>query len=310
MEKNRSLLHRKKSACFFSGGVDAYTTLFRHIQEEPALITIWGADIKLSDETGWLRVKSHIMDTAKEMGLDALFIKSNFRLMIQEGELGKLVKESGDGWWHGFQHGIGIIGHAAPLAYLCGWNFVYIASSFAESMKGNYTCASDPLIDNYVEYCGCKTVHDGYEMDRQEKVRYLVSQEAKGRGVPLRVCWESLGGGNCCRCEKCYRTILEIVSEGGDPNLYGFQWGNEDIKRCRRDMERKIVQTRFIIEQFYLPIQGAMKENQSQIKEFDKYLWLVNMNFQKFNVMPMKIARRLLGFLRRAKNKLQDVMTR
>ena len=75
-------------------------------------------------------------------------------------------------------------------------------------------------------------------------------------------------------------------------------------------MERKIVQTRFIIEQFYLPIQGAMKENQSQIKEFDKYLWLVNMNFQKFNVMPMKIARRLLGFLRRAKNKLQDVMTR
>ena len=51
-EKNAPLVKEKKSACFFSGGVDAYTTLFRHMEEQPVLITIWGADIKLTDEKG------------------------------------------------------------------------------------------------------------------------------------------------------------------------------------------------------------------------------------------------------------------
>ena len=31
-EKNAPLVKEKKSACFFSGGVDAYTTLFRHME--------------------------------------------------------------------------------------------------------------------------------------------------------------------------------------------------------------------------------------------------------------------------------------
>ena len=298
--------NKKESACFFSGGVDAYTTLFRHIDERPALITIWGADVKLVDKTGWNEVKSHITHTAEELGLPKVFIKSNFRQSINEGALNRLVKKSRDGWWHGFQHGIAIIGHAAPVAYVYGLKNVYIASSYPEKMKGRYTCASDISIDNHVHYCGCRTVHDGYELDRQEKVRYLVSQKNEwNRNYELRVCWESSGGGNCCHCEKCYRTILEIVSEGGNPNEYGFRWGDKEIKRCKQDMEHKIVQPRFNIEQYYLPIPEAMRRNQNTIEGYEKYGWLLNMDFSKFNEMPIKklrrnfFVRKLLGLFRR-----------
>ncbi len=305
-EKNAPLVKEKKSACFFSGGVDAYTTLFRHMEEQPVLITIWGADIKLTDEKGWHKVKTHVESVAKEYGLDSVFIKSSFRQMVNESELDRLVKKSGDGWWHGFQCGISIIGHAAPVAHRYGLKYVYIASSFPEKMKGQYTCASDPLIDNHVHYCGCDTVHDGYELDRQEKARYLISQKtAFKRKYDLRVCWESSGGGNCCRCEKCYRTILEIVSEGGNPNECWFQWGDKEMKRCKKDMENKIVQSQFNLDQFYPPIQDALKRNKDRIDGYEKYGWLLQMDFNKFNDAPMKklrqnfFVRKFFGLLRR-----------
>ncbi len=284
--------NQNKTAAFFSGGVDAYTTLFRHLDEKPCLVTVWGADVSLSDTGGGQNVIRHTRKAADEYNLDYEIIKTNFREFIDEGNLSKLVKGSGDGWWHGFQHGIGIISHAAPIAYARGLKTVYIASSFPEKMKGRYTCASDPVIDNYVRYCGCATVHDGYEMERQEKVNFLVRKKSEGLPIKLRVCWQESGGKNCCRCEKCYRTILEIISEGDDPNEYGFVWDDKAIKACRNDMRYKIVIAPFIIEQFYIPLPEIMKKNRQNIKDFNKYKWLTEMNFSNFNNYPMKVIRR------------------
>lgn len=263
------------------------------MEERPLLLTVWGADITFADEAGWSRVKAHTERVAGEYGLGTVWIKSNFRQVIQDSELNRLVQESGDSWWHGFQHGIALIGHAAPVAWIHGLKTVYIASSYPEAMKGHYTCASDPLIDDHVHYCGCGTVHDGYELDRQGKVRYLVQQKAEaGRAANLRVCWESSGGGNCCHCEKCYRTILELVSEGADPNEWGFSWGDQEIDRCRRDMQGRICQPQFNVNQFYLPISKAMLKNKDRIAGFGRYKWLIGMDFARFNDFPLKRLRR------------------
>ena len=89
---------------------------------------------------------------------------------MDESKLTKLVeKYANDDWWHGFQHGIGLIGHAAPLAYLFNIDNLYIASSYTIKDKGKVTCASDPTIDNYVKFSDCHVIHDGYEYGRQEK---------------------------------------------------------------------------------------------------------------------------------------------
>lgn len=283
------------TACFFSGGVDAYTTLLRHIDEKPMILTVWGADIRLTDEQGWNRVWKHTESVATDYGLQKAVIISNFKEYIEEGRLGQLVKESKDGWWHGFQHGVGLLGHAAPLAFYYGLDTVYIAASFPESMKGQYTCASDPSIDNHVKYGGCSVVHDGYEMARQAKVKYLVSEKEKyNREIKLRVCWESSGGGNCCSCEKCYRTVLEIVSEGGNPNEYGFAWSKRNIKKCHWDMKTKIEIVKYNIDLHYPPIQKALYLNKDKIVDYKKYQWLEKMDFDKFNEFPIKKLRRTI----------------
>lgn len=118
------------TAVFFSGGVDAYTTMLRYYENFPYIMTIWGADIKLSDEMGWKKVWSHSLKTAASYEIEAVSIKSNFRGILNEDRLSQYVMpRTGDGWWHGFQHGIGIIGHAAPLSHELGLSKVCIASS-------------------------------------------------------------------------------------------------------------------------------------------------------------------------------------
>ena len=223
---------KSKAAAFFSGGVDAFATLIAHVDECPRLITIWGADINLKDVSGWSVVKEHVIETASNFETSQSFIKSNFREFIDYKSCSELVKKSKDNYWHGFQHGIGLISHAAPISWLHGIRSLYIASSMTP--KDKITCASDPTIDNHVHFSGCDTHHDQYEFDRIEKVEHIIKY-ANRTGVPIdiRVCWISKGGKNCCRCEKCMRTMFEVFGCGDDPKKYGFNYTKSDLKTAR-----------------------------------------------------------------------------
>ena len=287
------------SACFFSGGVDAHTTLFRHLDEKPDLVTIWGCDVKLSDKAGWDNVMKHVTNTAETYGVNFHGIKSDFRGVLQESKLGKLVRSIGSGWWVSFQHSISIISHAAPLAFVFGWEKVFIASSITEKIRDKfpYDCVSVPSIDGHLWFCGCRTIHDGYELERQQKVAYLVKWRNKlHKPLNLRVCWESEGGENCSHCEKCYRTILELVSEGADPNEYGFFWRIENVRRCKHEMLYEIKIPKDLIEHFYLPIQRRLQENRENINNYEEYRWLVECDFSKFNdIVEKRLCRTKLG---------------
>lgn len=279
----------KGAAVFFSGGVDAYTTLYKHLEEKPILVTLWGADLKLRDEEGWKNILSHVSRVSKDYGLQYTTIKSNFREILNERLLNQLVSSTRDGWWHAFQHGIAMISYMAPIAYQYNLQTAYIASSFPKWMLGHITCASDPSIDNHMKYCGCSTVHDGIEFDRQGKVKYILNKNMElKKPLILRVCFFSSKGVNCCRCEKCYRTILEIVSEGYNPNNYGFVWNEEAIKQCEHDLKREISIPQFYVDQFYIEIQKRFMENRNIISEYEKYQWLINMNFSRFNEYKLK----------------------
>lgn len=241
------------TAAFFSGGVDAFATLLAHIEEKPLLLTLWGADVKLNDTGGWENVKQRIEHTANTFCLENIFIRTNFREIFNDKQLSGLIKHSGDSWWHGFQHGIGIISHAAPLVYTRHLAKVYIASSFTIREKGLVTCASDPSIDNHVKFCGSQVVHDQYEYARQDKIRHICEfVRERGVSIYLHVCWISSGGKNCCHCEKCYRTMLALFAEGEDPIDYGFCYTTDDLKKSYRRLKYqmsfrfKVIQQRFM----------------------------------------------------------------
>lgn len=268
-------------AAFFSGGVDAFSTLINHISEKPILVTVRGADIKLDDVDGWSIVTNHVNQVASEYGLNVLLIESNFRYFLNEARLNELIGSAKDNWWHGFQHGIGLIGLSFPAAYTCGFAKIYIASSYTK--EDRYTCASDPLIDNYLRFANAQIFHDGYEYSRQKKIECLCSYVKKtSKTMNLRVCYMVDGGRNCCRCEKCYRTITGIIAEGHSPLNYGFNINSTDLNKIIHDLKWNIFMSSAIVI-LWKDIQKKFIQNKDCIEENKILNFMLSYNFDKIN---------------------------
>lgn len=266
----------KKCGSLFSGGVDAFQTLLSHFEEKPILLSVWGADIGYDNYNGWQIVETHIIEMAKLFKLNYEVIRSNFRKVVDEGLLhSELKKKTGDGWWHGFQSGTGMLTLMAPYAYCYGLQRIYIASSFTKENWGHYTCSSDPIIDNYIRYAGAKIAHDGYEFNRQDKIQRICEFSKNNHiRIPLRVCWESDGGTNCCKCEKCCRTILGIYAEKENPIEYGFEYLPNEFT----NIMNKLRYYKMEINQ-YLGLQKRLRENY-KFFEIDKSIrWFYKKHF-------------------------------
>lgn len=297
----------EKVAAFFSGGVDAFATLIAHADEHPQLITLRGADVKLTDIEGWARVKQHAVDTSREFDLPApLLVHSNFRLLVNEGKLGELVANSGDNWWHGFQHGIALIGHAAPLAVSKRLRTVYIASSYTPDVK--VTCASDPSIDNKVCLASTRVWHDQYECNRQQKVQHIVEYcRTTGREVMLRVCWISTGGANCNICEKCIRTIFALLAEHAEPEKFGFK-GWQQYCRYSQIVVRESLNKAKILLSIWQDVQNRFRETQAY-RQDKRINWIYSLDVNKPLTWEMRVkqivkqrfplAVRVLRFIKR-----------
>ncbi len=222
--KNRVDHINIKSLCFFSGGVDAVSTMLSNLQYRPTLFTLWGTDVYFEQPEAWNIVKAKNMEVAKQFNLDFASVKTAFRYVLNEKLLTEHVaKTVHENWWHGFQHGIALIAHAAPYAYINNITIINIASSYSVRDTEFNSCASYPTIDAMVNFCGCKIYHDGFEKSRTDKIREIYEYSTRyNQAFSLRVCWQVITGENCCVCEKCQRTIFGIWAVGGDPEKMGF----------------------------------------------------------------------------------------
>ena len=273
----------------FSGGVDALSTALSHLSEQPVLVSLWGSDVPAGDEAGWKPVEALMRKSAEQMGLRQITVRTSFRTLLSDRRLTERVQASGDNWWHGFHHGLGILGHMAPAAWRLGSSSVYIASSFTAGDR--YTCASDPSIDNSVRFCGAKVVHDGYELNRQDKIRKIVGwSRENGVRLPLHVCWEKPGGENCCHCEKCWRTMLGLYAEGADPKEFGFP-EYDGLSRLSPDLESRYADFRGgNISARYLPIQQRLRERFPADQVPPELSWLYRADFSKLKDGSLRLA--------------------
>lgn len=277
-----------------------------HIDETPDLITLRGsADFFLKDEEGWKVQRKRIENTARSLSLESQFITTNFLEFINPWDqcYSDLVHKSKDGWWHGFQHGIGIIGHVAPLAYLLGYQKVYIASSY--DVNSNYVCASDPIIDNQCRFCGTQIIHDSYNHTRQQKIK-IIADFVKEKHIPieLQVCLHEQKGKNCCACEKCYRTILGLIAESADPNLFGLHY-NEIIQNKMIHFYTDICIMDDNTKQLYHSIHARFIERNNEIESSVLKEWFVGFDIDKINNTFFK-QRTLM--VRKLKNKVKEIL--
>lgn len=265
---------------FFSAGVDAWQTLSEHVDESPILFTMFGADFYLDNAEGNDYCSRHIQKVATDLDCGYSSFTSELRQFINEPELNKSFQKAlGFHWWHRIQHGLGVILHSAPVAYLQSSKRVYFASSYSFKDRERHACATDPEIDNLIHFAGTKVFHDGYEYSRQDKIFNIVRfSHLRNKPLFIHVCWkQDKKIQNCCKCEKCLRTIFGIIAEGYDPKDFGFDCSIDDVsKRVKYLLETS---TLVLTKEMWEQILYRFKMNPGLVKIFPQIKWVYSFTF-------------------------------
>ncbi len=274
---NNKYTQTNKIATFFSGGVDSFFTLIRNFKESPDLITIWGADVDYENEEGWKVVKKYVEDIGRKYKLKNVLIRASVRRFIDNSELEKQYHDLlQDNWWHAMQHGIGLIGNIAPYAYKHRLKTILIPSTYTKETQ--VVCASRPEIDNHVRFGSTKVFHEGFESNRQQKVEKICEHVKNNNDkIKLRVCYRSLKGENCCECEKCYRTILSIISQKANPNEFGFMVDKEKMQQIKDVITKTDIIQDDKIKNLWRDIQKQFKREESFWRENEDANWILSL---------------------------------
>lgn len=220
---------------FFSGGLDSVSSLWELEGKKPVLLTLWGSDIKLLDHEGWRIVRNHVERFSQHGGFSRVTIESSFREFINEEAIDEYIRRQVDvGWWFGFQFGLGIISHGAPIAWKRNLSTLYFSGAGSwldpkyqdEAKNAKLRSAGTSQMVETPKFCGVKIVCAQSDWKRQRKIEFAAPRSLDrtdaGNDLSWRVCWRSDGGSNCCHCEKCFRTIYGLIAAGYDPVRFGF----------------------------------------------------------------------------------------
>jgi len=209
-------LHNNGYGVLFTGGIDSTTSYLRHKGKKPHLIAVWGT--KRYVEPRIETVEKRLTDFANKEGVKIHFVTTNFEKAIN---FDLLDENYGLEWWIHVFHSTVLTGISAPLTGVENISTLLIASS--NTKKYNIPYGSHLYIDNKLKWADVQVVHDGSELTRQEKIRYVLKDHIlKSGDYPFIRSCVCASGNNCGKCEKCFRTIAGLVLENINPNQCGF----------------------------------------------------------------------------------------
>jgi hypothetical protein len=195
----------KKVAAFFSLGVDSFYTLLKNLNAEKGdgrishLISVHGFDVPLENQELFAKVAAGVQTVADELGLRAIFVSTNLRALSN--------RFSG---WGRYQHGAALASVGLCLQRLFRRIYIGSGTTYADA----FPWGSHPLTDPLWSTESLQFSFDGAEASRVQKIKWQVAQSDVAL-AHLRVCWENRGNRyNCCRCEKCLRTMLNLHVAG------------------------------------------------------------------------------------------------
>lgn len=229
-ETRDSPANPSSSAMLFSGGLDATYSFFANRHRRPRLIQMLGTDFPLSNSEYVRFAQRETQTFAARHGVEASFVRTNAMELFDQRYIGhrfwKLRENCKGDLWKGIGYAFGHLAMAAPLS-AGRFDQLIIAAwadrDHADRMQDNPD-ASSPAVDRHIAWSNLRVEHHGC-LHRYEKTIAMKDWVA---GNLLRVCWFPLVGPadrsqlNCCRCEKCARSIIALAVAGVDPRECGF----------------------------------------------------------------------------------------
>jgi hypothetical protein len=234
-------MERGQAVMPFSCGVDSSFTLYRHrrglvgrrTKQIAATMVMHGFDIWLSQANAQSMYEGLLEEAramVRSLDVPCIPVASNF--------------------------------HELPITWLDGFN-THLVSSL-RLLAGRFDAAllpndvayplmavpwgSHPVSNPFLGSRHFPVIDDGGEAPRCEKIRLLAQWPEAMRY--LRVCFENPGShANCCRCEKCIRTILSFRAAGVPrPAAFARDADIRQIRRVRLRYEHNIRQWLEIVQ--------------------------------------------------------------
>jgi hypothetical protein len=183
-------------ATFFSGGVDSFYTYLKHKEDTTEKLThfllVDGYDIDLRNTDLWKSTLANVEQVARIEGIELVTAKSNIRQLLNPILAWK------------YAHGGCLAAIALCLRGKLGK--AYIPSSL--SLSQQIPWGTHPATDHFWGTEKLAFVHDGTDVTRVEKITREVAKSPVAL-THLRVCYANVRDTyNCCRCEKCLRTMI------------------------------------------------------------------------------------------------------
>jgi len=186
-----------RSACFFSGGLDSFTSALAHRDEDLTLVYVHGLDVPLHDTARRERFSAVVRHAAATLGLALVEVETDVRAFTDHDV----------DWLDG--HGAALAG----IAMLLGSAFSRVYVPATDTYATLVTLGSHPLVDPLWSTERVELVHDGARYTRIDKLR-IIDAEPIARET-LRVCVrDGIGEFNCGRCWKCVLTMVGVHSLG------------------------------------------------------------------------------------------------
>ena len=224
----------RRAGSFFSGGVDSLATLRWNRVHFPAShpgsiregLLVFGLEIE-TDEAFALALEAN-RALAADADLALVPIFTNIRRL----------DEDWDFYRNEFQ---GAILAAIAHALAGRLRSISIAATYDIANLGPW--GSHPAIDTNFSTHRLTVHHDGVWLSRLDKLKLLLDWPTALKR--MRVCNETAGYNsealNCGRCEKCVRTILELMALGAFDRADAFQ---------KRDLSESFVATTYIHDDY------------------------------------------------------------
>ena len=268
----------------FGGGVDCHSSYLRNRERVSGIVNIYGWS-KGEGQRTTVDISDQKMteEFAHRFGIESYHVTSNFASQFNLGEIDKALTNRivGTTYWYGFLHPMAFLSISAPLAWIKGYSTLMIASSFTKD-RTDVHCGSFITTDSEFKFAtNGTTIHDGFELNRQDKVALLVDyQRESKKPYAIQAC--SFNDHNCCKCEKCFRTVVELVAENADPRDFGFNIDGPIFEHWKTIVYRDVALWGVGKENYYYHFaRKRMRENYDNIQDREFVDWFLNVDFDK-----------------------------
>lgn len=187
------------NSLFFSAGVDSFYTYLKNKDIGFSyFIFVHGFDISLKDNQLFSKILPKVQSVSNRLGVELIEGETNVRSFLDQ------YME-----WD-YTHGAAMA--SVALALRSGLKSIFYSGAIPWAYMRPY--GMHPHLDHLWSTETIKFIHEGTQIDRLDRVVKYIAK-SKIALETLRVCWKNVGDSyNCCECEKCLRTMLDLYAAG------------------------------------------------------------------------------------------------